>query len=61
MAIELKLPNVGENVDSAKVVRVLVAVGDSVQKDQPVVEIETDKATLEVPSESAGKVTEVRG
>ncbi len=56
MANEIKLPNVGENVASAKIVRVLVHEGDAVKKEQPVVEIETEKATLEVPSESDGTV-----
>jgi pyruvate dehydrogenase E2 component (dihydrolipoamide acetyltransferase) len=60
LAVEFKLPELGENVEKGDVVRVLVNVGDLVAKDQPVVELETDKATIEVPSSVAGRVTEVR-
>src|SRR5262245_9994230 len=56
---DLKLPELGENVEKGDVVRVLVAVGDVIKVDQPVVELETDKATIEVPSSIAGKVTNV--
>jgi pyruvate dehydrogenase E2 component (dihydrolipoamide acetyltransferase) len=59
MSTEFKLPELGENVEKGDVIRVLVAVGDEVVKDQPVVELETDKATIEVPSSVAGKVTSV--
>ena len=54
------LPELGENVSTAVVSRVLVAVGDAVRQDQPVLELETDKATVEVPSPVAGVVTEIR-
>jgi len=60
MATEFKLPDLGEGVKAAEVVKVLVAVGDQVALDQPVIEVETDKAGLEVPATVAGKVTEVR-
>jgi pyruvate dehydrogenase E2 component (dihydrolipoamide acetyltransferase) len=60
MAIEFKLPELGENIEKGDVVRVLVSPGDSVAKDQPVLELETDKATIEVPSSLAGTVAEVR-
>ena len=50
MPTEFKLPELGENVTAGDVVRVLVAAGDTVAKDQPVLELETDKATIEVPS-----------
>ncbi len=59
MATEFKLPELGENIDSAEVTKVLVAVGDTIEKDQIVLEIETDKATVEVPSEVNGIVKEV--
>lgn len=55
----LKLPDLGENITAGDVVNILVSVGDTVQKDQPVVELETDKAVIEVPADSAGKVTEI--
>jgi len=54
-----KIPELGENILSATVIKVLVAVGDTVEPDQPVLELETDKATIEVPSDVAGKVIEV--
>ena len=59
MATEFKLPELGENIDSAEVTKVLVAIGDTIEKDQIVLEIETDKATVEVPSELNGVVKEV--
>ena len=60
MATEFKLPELGENIDAASVTKVLVSVGDKIQKDQPVLELETDKATFEVPSTISGVVKEIR-
>ena len=57
--IEIKLPEVGENIESATVVRVLVKKGESVKKEQALLEIETDKATMEVPSPADGVIGEV--
>ena len=59
MASEVKLPELGEGVERVEVVRVLVAPGDAVVVDQPLLEIETDKATVEVPSPAAGTVAAV--
>ncbi len=59
MPTELKLPNLGENIHSGNVVRVLVAVGDVIADQQPILEIETDKAAIEVPSPQAGKVLKI--
>ena len=59
MATEVRLPELGEGVERADVVRVLVAPGDAVAVDQPLLEIETDKATVEVPSPVAGTVAAV--
>ncbi|MBE7561191.1 2-oxo acid dehydrogenase subunit E2 [bacterium] len=59
MTVDFKLPELGENITKAGVVRVLVNPGDVIAKDQPVVEIETDKAALEVPSTVAGRVVKV--
>ncbi len=56
---EFRIPELGENVVSGDVARVLVKPGDTVQKDQPVIELETDKATIEVPSNVAGVVREI--
>jgi len=59
MATEFKLPELGENIESADIVNVLVKVGDMIEKEQSIIEIETDKATIEVPSNVSGKITEV--
>lgn len=56
MTVEFKLPELGENVQAGDVVNILVAVGDTVTVDQPVLELETDKATVEVPSSVNGVV-----
>ncbi len=60
MATEFKLPEVGEGITSGTVVGVLVAVGDTIEQDQAVLELETDKAVVEVPSAVAGVVQEIR-
>ena len=60
MPTDFTLPELGENIAGGDVVRVLVAAGDSVTKDQPILELETDKATIEVPSSVSGTVKEVR-
>ena len=57
---EFKLPNLGDGVAAGDVLRVLVKVGDTLAADQAVLELETDKATLEVPSDIGGRVTEIR-
>lgn len=59
MATEFKLPELGENIESADVLNVLVSEGDVVEKDQGIIEIETDKATIEVPSSVEGKITKL--
>ena len=59
MAIDFKLPELGENISSGRVAAILVKEGDSVQADQPIVELETDKAVLEVPSPAAGTVEKI--
>jgi pyruvate dehydrogenase E2 component (dihydrolipoamide acetyltransferase) len=55
----LNLPELGEGVDSVDVVAVLVAVGDTIEIDQGLIEVETEKASVEVPATTAGTVTEV--
>lgn len=60
MAIELKLPELGENIPSGKVIAVLVSVGDTIAVDESVIEVETDKALIEVPSRVGGRITEIR-
>ncbi len=57
MAIEFKLPDVGEGVAEGEVVQWLVSVGDAVQEHQSVVEVMTDKATVEIPAPASGVIT----
>lgn len=59
MATEIRLPEVGEGIAGGTVVALLVGVGDRVEVDQPVLELETDKAVIEVPSSVAGLVESV--
>ena len=59
MPIEFALPDLGENIENGDVVSVLVAVGDTLAEDQPVIELETDKAVIEVPSSVSGTVSEI--
>jgi pyruvate dehydrogenase E2 component (dihydrolipoamide acetyltransferase) len=59
MIQEVRLPEISENVESGDVIKVLVSVGDNVTVDQPLVELETEKAVLEVPAPYAGVVSEV--
>src|SRR6187200_1511811 len=60
MPTEFKIPELGENVSAGDVVRILVKAGDTLEKDQPVLELETDKATIEVPSSVAGVVKDIK-
>lgn len=59
MPIDFKLPNLGENIDSGDVVNVLVKEGDVITANQPVIEVETGKATVEIPSPTAGKIVKL--
>ena len=59
MAREFKLPDLGDGVETGDVVSILVAVGDAIEVDQGIIELETDKALIEVPSEVAGTVASV--
>ncbi len=56
---DFKLPDLGENIESGEVINVLVSEGDALAEDQPVIELETDKAVIEVPSTVSGTVTKV--
>ncbi|OYQ90324.1 dihydrolipoyl dehydrogenase [Wohlfahrtiimonas chitiniclastica] len=58
MAIEIKIPNIG-NFDAVDVIDVLVNVGDVVSVDQNLLTLESDKASMDVPSDQAGKITEI--
>jgi pyruvate dehydrogenase E2 component (dihydrolipoamide acetyltransferase) len=59
MSTTIMLPELGAGVDSVDVVAVLVAVGDRVEVEQGLIEVETEKASVEVPSTAAGTVTEI--
>lgn len=59
-ALEFKLPDIGEGVHEGEIVRWIVPVGDTVNEDDPVVEVMTDKATVEIPAPSSGTITEHR-
>ncbi len=59
MPTEIKLPSLGEGIESGDVLEILVKVGDVIKKDQSIVELETDKATVSVPSPLAGKILSI--
>lgn len=59
MSIEVKVPDLGDGIDSGDVLNVLVAVGDVVTAEQDIVELETEKAVAPVPSTEAGRVAAV--
>ncbi len=58
--MDFTLPELGEQIEGGDVLRVLVKAGDTLVKEQPVLELETDKATIEVPSSVAGTVTAIK-
>lgn len=57
--MEFKLPDIGEGVHEGEITKWLVKLGDTIQADQPMVEVMTDKATVEIPSPVTGKVSEL--
>ena len=59
MAYEFKLPDLGEGLTEAEIARWLVSEGDQVEEDQPLVEVQTDKTTVEIPSPRAGTVLKI--
>jgi pyruvate dehydrogenase E2 component (dihydrolipoamide acetyltransferase) len=59
MAYELRLPDLGEGLTEGEIARWLVAEGQEVAEDEPLVEIQTDKATVEIPSPAAGHVARI--
>ncbi len=60
MIKEIKLPEIADNVVSAVVLEVLVSVGDTVEKDDSLADMESDKATFELPSDFSGTVKEIK-
>ncbi|HEX2574562.1 MAG TPA: dihydrolipoamide acetyltransferase family protein [Polyangia bacterium] len=59
MSFDFRLPDIGEGVIEGEVVRWLIKEGDPLREDQPMVEVMTDKATVEIPSPKAGRVARI--
>ncbi|MGB0495992.1 MAG: biotin/lipoyl-containing protein, partial [Kangiellaceae bacterium] len=55
---QVKVPDIGD-AEGAEIIEVLVSVGDEIEKESPLIVLETDKATMEVPSSHAGKVASI--
>ena len=60
MPTEFKLPELGENIESGDLVRLMIKPGASIAEGEPVMELETDKAVVEVPTSVTGTVGEIR-
>ncbi|HKY92468.1 MAG TPA: biotin/lipoyl-containing protein, partial [Nevskiaceae bacterium] len=56
-----KLPDVGEGITESEIAQWRVAVGDTVEEDQPLVDMLTDKAAVEIPSPVSGTIQELKG
>ena len=59
MAKEIRVPALGESVTEATIVKWFKNVGDAVKADEPMVELETDKVTVEVPAPASGKLSSI--
>ena len=57
MVLEMKIPSPGESITEVEISQWLVKDGDVVTKDQTIAEIDSDKATLDLPAEASGKIT----
>src|SRR2546426_7973739 len=57
--MEFKLPDIGEGIHEAEIVRWLVQEGQAVKEDQPIVEVMTDKATVEITSPAGGSIGKI--
>ena len=57
--MEIKVPQLGESVAEATVAKWFKAVGETVERDEPIVELETDKVTLEVPAAESGTLESI--
>lgn len=58
-AVQVKLPEIGDGIESGDILDIFVSVGDLIEEGQDIVEIETDKATVPIPSSAAGKVVKI--
>src|ERR1700749_312304 len=59
MSTDVKLPELGENISAGDLLKLLVKPGDKIRKDQALLELETDKAAIEVPSPIGGTVSQI--
>ncbi len=59
MPTQIKLPNLGENIESGDVLTIFVSEGETVKANQDLLEVETDKATMPIPAPQAGKITKI--
>src|SRR5438552_6403737 len=59
MAYEFKLPDLGEGLTEGEIAKWLVSEGDEIAEDEPLVEIQTDKTTVEIPSPAAGTIARI--
>jgi pyruvate dehydrogenase E2 component (dihydrolipoamide acetyltransferase) len=59
MSIEFKLPELGENIESGDIVNILVEEGETIEPNQGVFEVETDKAVVEIPCSDGGKISKI--
>ena len=57
--MELTLPSLGEGIEKGTIISILVNVGDTIEQEQPLMEVETDKVVVEVPADAAGVVSEI--
>ena len=57
MILEMKVPSPGESITEVEIAQWLVAEGDYIQKDQAIAEVDSDKATLELPAETSGTIS----
>ena len=60
MSVDIKVPSLGESVTEATIARWYKSIGDSVSIDEPLLELETDKVTLEVPAPASGQLTDIK-
>ena len=59
MSVEFKVPELGEGVDSAEVAQIYVSEGDTIEADQNVMELETEKAVADLPCPHAGTIAKI--
>lgn len=60
MTLEFKLPELGDNIDKVEIIQIMISNGQNIEVDQILLELETDKATIEVPAEFSGVIKEVK-